>query len=43
MQDAFDVEKERYHFEEIVSDRAKEYLATFDKKPKKKRVLQEQN
>lgn len=43
MQDAFDIEKERYQFEEIVSDRAKEYLATFDKKPKKKRVLQEQN
>ena len=26
MQDAFDVEKDRYGFEEIISDRAKEYL-----------------
>ena len=36
MQDAFDIEKERYGFEEIISDRAKEYLATVEKKKPKK-------
>ncbi len=36
MQDAFDVEKERYGFEEIISDRAKEYLKEIEKKDKKK-------
>jgi len=43
MQDAFDIEKERYGFEEIVSDRAKEYLDSISKKPKKKSVIQKQN
>jgi len=36
MKDAFEVEKDRYGFEEIISDRAKEYLAEVEKKPKKK-------
>lgn len=36
MQDAFDIEKERYGFEEIISDRAKEYLAKVEKKDKAK-------
>ena len=35
MQDAFDIEKDRYGFEEIISDRAKEYLAEVEKKKKK--------
>ncbi|QPJ65494.1 MAG: ferredoxin oxidoreductase [Candidatus Nitrohelix vancouverensis] len=35
MKDAFDIEKERYGFEEIISDRAKEFLAEVEKKPKK--------
>jgi len=35
MQDAFDIEKDRYGFEEIISDRAKEYLSEIDKKSKK--------
>tara|TARA_B100000686_G_C16799272_1_gene984737 strand:+ start:1789 stop:2664 length:876 start_codon:yes stop_codon:yes gene_type:complete len=38
MHDAFQVEKERYGFEEVVSDRAKEYLAKVEKKkPTKKK------
>ncbi|MDP6335367.1 MAG: thiamine pyrophosphate-dependent enzyme [Nitrospinaceae bacterium] len=36
MQDAFDMEKERYGFEEIISDRAKAYLDEIEKKKKKK-------
>ena len=36
MKDAFDVEKDRYGFEEIISDRAKEYLQDIEKKNKKK-------
>jgi len=35
MQDAFDKEKERYGFEEIISDKAKAYLDEIEKKPKK--------
>lgn len=35
MKDAFDVEKERYGFEEIISDRAKAYLDEIEKKDKK--------
>lgn len=35
MKDAFDVEKERYGFEEIISDRAKAYLDEVEKKDKK--------
>jgi len=35
MQDAFDMEKERYGFEEIISDKAKAYLDEIEKKPKK--------
>ncbi len=35
MQDAFDMEKERYGFEEIISDKAKAYLDEVEKKPKK--------
>jgi pyruvate ferredoxin oxidoreductase beta subunit len=35
MQDAFDKEKERYGFEEIISDNAKAYLDEIEKKPKK--------
>ena len=34
MQDAFDIEKERYGFEEIISDRAKAYLDDIEKKAK---------
>ncbi len=34
MQDAFDVEKDRYGFEEIISDRAKEYLREHGEKIK---------
>ena len=38
MHDAFAVEKERYGFEEIISDRAKDYLAKIEKKkPTKKK------
>ncbi|MEE9258878.1 MAG: thiamine pyrophosphate-dependent enzyme [Nitrospinaceae bacterium] len=37
MKDAFDVEKERYGFEEIISDRAKAYLDEIEKKAKKKK------
>lgn len=36
MKDAFEVEKDRYGFEEIISDRAKEYLQDIEKKKKKK-------
>jgi pyruvate ferredoxin oxidoreductase beta subunit len=36
MQDAFDMEKERYGFEEIISDKAKAYLDKIEKKPAKK-------
>jgi pyruvate ferredoxin oxidoreductase beta subunit len=36
MQDAFDMEKERYGFEEIISDKAKAYLDEIEKKPAKK-------
>ncbi len=36
MKDAFEVEKERYGFEEIISDRAKEYLQDIEKKEKQK-------
>ena len=35
MQDAFDMEKERYGFEEIFSDRAKEFITDIEKKAKK--------
>jgi len=34
MKDAFDVEKDRYGFEEIISDRAKEYLREHGEKIK---------
>jgi len=34
MHDAFDIEKERYGFEEIISDRAKAYLDDIEKKAK---------
>lgn len=34
MKDAFDLEKERYGFEEIISDRAKEYLKDMEAKAK---------
>ena len=37
MQDAFDVEKDRYGFEEIISDRAKEYLREHGEKIKEKK------
>ncbi len=37
MKDAFDVEKDRYGFEEIISDRAKEFLAEVEKKDKAKK------
>ncbi len=37
MKDAFDVEKERYGFEEIISDRAKAYLDEIEKKNKKEK------
>ena len=35
MKDAFEVENERYGFEEIISDRAKAYLQEIEKKDKK--------
>jgi predicted RNA-binding protein with RPS1 domain len=34
MQDAFDIEKDRYGFVEHISDRAKEYLDDIEKKAK---------
>jgi hypothetical protein len=34
---AFDIEKERYGFEETISDRAKAYLETIEKKEKKEK------
>ena len=37
MRDAFDIEKERYGFEEIISDRAKAYLDEIEKKAKAKK------
>jgi pyruvate ferredoxin oxidoreductase beta subunit len=37
MKDAFEIEKERYGFEEIISPAAKEYLDEVEKKPKKKK------
>ena len=37
MKDAFDIEKERYGFEEIISDRAKAYLDSVEKKEKKEK------
>ncbi|PIQ96975.1 MAG: ferredoxin oxidoreductase [Nitrospinae bacterium CG11_big_fil_rev_8_21_14_0_20_56_8] len=37
MRDAFDIEKERYGFLEIISDRAKEYLDGIEKKSKEKK------
>jgi len=37
MKDAFDVEKDRYGFEEIISDRAKEYLREHGEKIKEKK------
>ncbi|MBI4388839.1 MAG: ferredoxin oxidoreductase [Nitrospinae bacterium] len=37
MKDAFEIEKERYGFEEILSDRAKEYLNEIEKKDKEKK------
>lgn len=37
MKDAFEVEKDRYGFEEILSPRAKEYLDEIEKKAKKKK------
>ncbi len=38
MKDAFEIEKERYGFEEIISDRAKEYLKEIEAKDKKKKA-----
>jgi pyruvate ferredoxin oxidoreductase beta subunit len=35
MKDAFEIEKDRYGFEEIISDRAKEYLKDLEAKAKK--------
>jgi len=35
MKDAFEIEKDRYGFEEIISDRAKEYLKEIEAKAKK--------
>tara|TARA_B110000444_G_C18834581_1_gene595209 strand:+ start:846 stop:1742 length:897 start_codon:yes stop_codon:yes gene_type:complete len=37
MQDAFDIEKERYGFEEIISPAAQAYLDEVEKKPKRKK------
>ena len=37
MKDAFEIEKERYGFEEIISDRAKAYLQEIEAKDKKKK------
>ncbi len=37
MKDAFEIEKERYGFEEIISDRAREYLKDIEAKEKKKK------
>ena len=37
MKDAFEIEKERYGFEEIISPAAKAYLDEVEKKPKKKK------
>jgi len=37
MKDAFEIEKDRYGFEEIISPRAKEYLDEIEKKAKKKK------
>ena len=37
MKDAFEVEKDRYGFEEIISPQAKEYLDEIEKKAKKKK------
>jgi pyruvate ferredoxin oxidoreductase beta subunit len=37
MKDAFEKEKDCYGFEEIISDRAQEYLAQIEKKDKKKK------
>jgi pyruvate ferredoxin oxidoreductase beta subunit len=34
MQDAFDIEKERYGFEEIMTDEAKSYITEIEKKQK---------
>jgi len=36
MQDAFDVEKERYGFEEIYTDEAKAFITDLEKKHKEK-------
>ena len=40
MKDAFEVEKDRYGFEEIISPLAKEYLDEVEKKAKKKKIRQ---
>ena len=37
MKDAFEIEKDRYAFEEIISDRAKAYLDEVEKKDKKEK------
>jgi len=37
MQDAFDIEKERYGFEEVISPAAKAYLDEVEKRPKVKK------
>ena len=37
MKDAFEIEKDRYGFEEIISPAAKEYLDEVEKKAKKKK------
>ena len=37
MKDAFEIEKERYGFEEIISPAAQEYLNEVEKKPRKKK------
>jgi hypothetical protein len=37
MKDAFEIEKERYGFEEIISPAAKAYLDEVEKKAKKKK------
>jgi hypothetical protein len=38
MKDAFEIEKERYGFEEIISPAAKAYLDEVEKKPKKEKI-----
>ena len=38
MKDAFEIEKDRYGFEEIISPAAKAYLDEVEKKPKTKKT-----